>query len=564
MSEAEPKKPRNLAIIGGGSSGLISLKYARDHLPEWEIVCFEKSNCATGCWGRPYAGFVSTSTKYTTQFACYPQFDDCALGDGHARFDDFFCEDEYGQYLESFADACVDRNSIRLNTIVEHVRRIEASGDWQLEFRSTDDENGELQIEDFHAVIICTGLTARPRTIADESRPSYRMSPDGSASASDQQHLEKHTAILRDLSILDKIKGQAVVVVGGGESAVDFADRLAAKDRNNRVFLSLRSGMRLSPRYHPIRGVPSDFLRNRLMLSIHPDLRNRIGEVFVAARIRFQAVFQHWFPHQHSQPVDCEAEEHRLRKREWAMRLRATAKDDLFNMFHNKSDRFLDAVADGRITIVGPPTDRAGQYREFASEETRQIDPDVIVPAIGYQSQLGEISNGAIQLKDFFLGCCHRNFPNLFLVGFARPIIGNVPTISEMQALLVTKLISRQCSLPFDFAAQHEHDIEVHQNRYSKLNMTAIYPVEMIPYCDRIARILDNYPSIKRCGSFSAWCRIQMAASSTMHYHLQSRQASNLVRSATIHMPVLFIVLLLALQPVDWTYRFFQRLRRAD
>jgi cation diffusion facilitator CzcD-associated flavoprotein CzcO len=55
-------RSRRLAIVGGGSSGLVTLKHALDALPDWEIVCFEKSATTTGCWGDPYPGFVSTST----------------------------------------------------------------------------------------------------------------------------------------------------------------------------------------------------------------------------------------------------------------------------------------------------------------------------------------------------------------------------------------------------------------------------------------------------------------------------------------------------------------------
>jgi cation diffusion facilitator CzcD-associated flavoprotein CzcO len=67
--------PKRLAIIGCGSSGLITLKYALDELRDWEITAYEASSNITGCWGNPPTGFVSTSTKYTTQFACYPLYD---------------------------------------------------------------------------------------------------------------------------------------------------------------------------------------------------------------------------------------------------------------------------------------------------------------------------------------------------------------------------------------------------------------------------------------------------------------------------------------------------------
>ena len=94
------------------------------------------------------------------------------------------------------------------------------------------------------------------------------------------------------------ICNETVVVVGGGKSAADVANYLAKPEHNNTVFLSLRSGIRVSPRYHPIRGVPSDFLRNRLLLSFDKGVRNWVGERFVTFRIRFDRLLARWFPHQ--------------------------------------------------------------------------------------------------------------------------------------------------------------------------------------------------------------------------------------------------------------------------
>jgi len=33
---------KRLAIVGAGCSGLVTLKLARERLPGWEIICFEK------------------------------------------------------------------------------------------------------------------------------------------------------------------------------------------------------------------------------------------------------------------------------------------------------------------------------------------------------------------------------------------------------------------------------------------------------------------------------------------------------------------------------------------
>jgi cation diffusion facilitator CzcD-associated flavoprotein CzcO len=539
-----------LAIIGCGSSGLVTLKNAREELPDWDIVCFEKSARITGCWGNPYPGFVSTSTKYTTQFACYPLFDDNVSGDGVSDYRDFFCDGEYGDYLESFATAFSLHSSIQCQTHVDQIRYLKTSDEWQIKTRCLKTTNSPQRTDVFQAVIICTGLAARARTIPPSgSEPAVHITPN-----------PKTPRVLHDTQQIDQIENQTVVVIGGGESAVDFADRLSRPARNNRVYLSLKSGIRVSPRYHPIHGVPSDFLRNRLMLSIHPNLRNWIGERFVKARIRHSDTFRRWFPAR-TETADHASDtqtDRKQTKNEWAMRLTRAAKDDLFNMFHNKSDRFLDSVAEDRISIVGPSADSLNTYFEFESEQTREINPDIVVPAIGYESCLDALTDSAIRLSDFYLGCCHRRFQNLFLVGFARPIIGNVPTISEMQAKLAVKLLSGACSLPTDISRQHDRDTTDQQMRFGKLNLAAIYPVEMIPYCDRLSRLIGDYPSIQRCGSIWSWFRVQLAASTTMHYELDAPTTRARLGQAKVFMPPLFIVLLLILQPVDWTYRLLR------
>lgn len=235
-------------------------------------------------------------------------------------------------------------------------------------------------------MVICTGLAAQIKDI-ESAIPTHSLTelnaPQGIAN----------------------IRNERIVVFGGGESAVDFATRLSQLELGNQVYLSLRNGVRVSPRYHPIRGVPSDFLRNRLMLSIHPTLRNWIGQRFVEARLLHQERFEKWFPHaerKNATSAPNEDASHAARK-EWAYKLMKAAKDELFNMFHNKSDEFLDSVAKGRISIVGPPVDpgMACFYR-FDSKETVEIHPTSILPAIGYRSTQSAIASEPLALPDFY------------------------------------------------------------------------------------------------------------------------------------------------------------------
>jgi hypothetical protein len=542
-------RPR-LAIIGGGSSGLICLKNGLDLLADWDIVCFEKSDRVTGCWGNPYPGFVSTSTKYSTQFACFPQFDATIKSDGGRSRNEFFRDDEYGQYLEGFAAKFSLHRNVALHSQVDSLCRDKTGAGWELTVTRTTDGRSTTTREHFNSVILCSGLAAEPKPLdCDIER----------LSVSELNHRDG----------LGHVTNKCIVVIGGGESAVDYANRLASPQLNNEVFLSLKSGIRVSPRYHPIRGVPSDFLRNRLMLSIHADLRNWIGQRFVIARIKYQRAFEWIFPSSHSKPelettpTEVSQREVDQIRKQWAYQLTKTAKDDLFNMFHNKSDDFLNAVADGRITIVGTPVDKQfTTFHGFDSNAEETVVPDMVVPAIGYRAQLEELSGGQIKLADFYLGCCHVTYPDLYLVGFARPIIGNIPTISEVQSRYVCSLIAGAVPRSPRIEELHQADRASRTVRYKKVNMDAVYPVEMFPYCDKLAKQMKTFPSLFSVGSLLSWCRMQLAPATTLHYVYRDAEARERCQSAPIYMPTILVLLLLMLKPLNLVYRVCRGLHR--
>ncbi|MGJ8642826.1 MAG: FAD/NAD(P)-binding protein [Luteolibacter sp.] len=509
-------KTKRLAIIGAGASGLIALKNTIAHLPGWEITCFEKGADTTGCWGNPYPGFVSTSTKYTTQFSSFRKWDSTSEPSGRPAKADFFRDGEYGDYLNEFRDHFGLAPYIRLNTPILRIRRVDNC--WSL-----DIGGDSPRTESFDTLILCTGLAAQPKPI-ESSVPILKIS---------------------DLPVRDK----TIVVIGGGESGADHAHRLAAPSLRNTVYLSLKNGIRVSPRYHPIRGVPSDFLRNRLMLSIHPNIRNAIGQKFVEARIRHQELFEKLFKtHPSGNPKSTDVVE---KRKHWDAKLTARAKDKLFNTFHTKSDNFLDDVAEGRIQIIGSPI--AGNYHHYSDfDGTTEIDiqPDALVPSIGFTAGVDGISEGAIRVRDFYLGCLHVEHDDLFLVGYARPIIGNIPTISEMQARLVTGIIAGKFERPANMAKYYAAEREQIESDFSKLNTETIHPVEMIPYCDRLAKMMGTFPSFRNVGSLKPWMKIQLSAASTTHY-LDEDFSPEKTENETIHSPPLITLLLLAVKAIE-------------
>lgn len=531
------QKPR-LAIIGGGSSGLITLKYAVDMLPDHEIVCFERTGDITGCWGRPPRGFVSTSSKYATQFACFQKYDAQVCRSQSNRYADFFQGDEYGDYLEAFAEEfCLHERIVRNCTVTSVERTRE--GTWRLSVL----RNNQASTETFDWLVICTGLADEPKAL-----PACPIST------------------LRNLSEVSGIRNQRVVVIGGGESAVDVAQRLCEPEHGNDVYLSLRSGIRVSPRYHPIRGVPSDFLRTRLLLANHPDVRNVIGQAFVNFRIASADTLRRWFPSRLS-AIDARLEQQSYEVRKhWDQRLTRAAKDRLFNVYHNKSDDFLDAVAEGRLKIIGPNTDNTFRhFLRFQQDEPVDVAPDLIVPSIGYRSTFPELfdESANITLSQFFLGCLHSEYDNLAAVGFTRPIIGNIPSISEMQARYVCGVVAGQFPRPVDIAMEHQSDQQRLVAQFPGLDTQRVYPVEMFPYCDRLARRMECFPSIKKVGSIAGWWRMMRSPATTMHY-FSDKLVETTNASTPIHTPWLITVLLILAKPIDWLYRGWVRVAIKD
>lgn len=504
---------KRLAIIGAGSSGLVTLKHSLDGLPGWEITCFEKSNRTIGVWGNPYPGFVSTSTKYTTQFSCFRKWDTVTDPTQRPEKGDFFRDDEYGRYLEEFVRRFDLAPHIRLNTAITRIVKDPAG--WRLLLA---DGSGET----FDRLIICTGLTAKAKTLETDIR------------------------CLRSFD--DPVENQTVVVFGGGESAADVAHRLARPSLGNTVYLSLKNGIRVSPRYHPIRGVPSDFLRNRLLLSIRQDIRNAIGQKFVEARIRHQERFEKFF--KSAPPASLPASAMGKRKH-WDAKLTTRAKDELFNTFHTKSDDFLDDVAEDRIRIIGPPADGTyRRYSDFDGASTLDLDPDALCPMIGYSPSFDAMFDGTIHVRDFHLGCLHSVHDDLFLIGHARPVIGNIPTISEMQARFVVSVIAGKTPRPPDIAALHAAERRRMETDFPRLNTTSIHPVEMFTYCDHLARMMGTFPTLRKTGSLKRWLKIQLSPASTAHY-LDADFSPAETDSLKIHSPALIVFLLVIVKALE-------------
>ncbi len=160
-----------------------------------------------------------------------------------------------------------------------------------------------------------------------------------------------------------------------------------------------------------------------------------------------------------------------------------------------------------------------------------------------------------IHIRDFYLACCHKKYSNLFAVGFARPIIGNIPSMSEMQARVVANLLAKKIDRPNDIEELHKKNQTCNDRAFSKINQDIIYPVEMFPYCNNIANWLDRVPNRRSLGSCSQWWRAQLTPATTMHYWFDDDVAKRVYQASPVYMPTFLIALLMMIKPMDLFYR---------
>jgi len=181
---------------------------------------------------------------------------------------------------------------------------------------------------------------------------------------------------------------------------------------------------------------------------------------------------------------------------------------------------------------------------------------------IGFRSGLSELSGGEILISDFHLGSLHARHDDVFLVGFARPIIGNIPTMSEMQAKLVTGILAGRIQRPADLAAAHAVSRAKLRRMFPTLNTETIHPVEMIPYCDELADLMGSLPTLRRVGSFRRWLKIQLAPVSTLQYVDEDYDPKGM-DAQVVHSPALITGLLVLIKVLlDIPYKLLKG--RAD
>jgi cation diffusion facilitator CzcD-associated flavoprotein CzcO len=413
--KAPPGGGPRVCVIGAGSSGLVALKSLRE--VGVDAVGLEMGGDLGGLWkfqnsnGRSGAYrslCINTSTE-AMQFSDYPMPTNIGKFPHHRHI---------AAYFESYARNFELRPHIRFHQEVESCVPLGPEGRDGYCVTTHDREQGTRQAEHFDGVIVANGHHWSPAY--PSPNPAARF---GGFMCHSHDYIDPMTPY--------DFRGQRVVVVGLGNSAVDIACELARTSPQARVSLSCRRGAWVLPKF--LLGKPID--QGTLIPRIFPSKWQRIiaTKGFVKLRGRMS---DYGLP----EPDHLIGEAH------------PTVSSDL-----------PELVERGDIDVYPQISDCSESRIRFT--DGRQVEADAIVFCTGYDVRLPFLTSEHVAVKDnvlpLYLRAFHPERRRLFFVGLMQTV-GAVMPSAELQAKIIAAHIAGNYNLP-DPPAMNQA-IEKHEN----------------------------------------------------------------------------------------------------
>ena len=404
-----------ICIIGAGSSGIAAAKVLAQAGIRFD--CFEKSDCVGGMWvfknsnglSSAYRSLHINTSRDKMAYSDFPM---------PADFPDYPHHTQIAQYFNAYVDHFGFREHIRFRTGVEEVSRRE---DGRFDVRLDSGETGV-----YDAVCVANGHHWDPR-FPDPPIPGQF----------DGLHMHSHHYV--DPAEPHDLRGKRIVIVGFGNSALDIACELGRKENCPEVWLSMRRGYWVIPRYfgskvldyaspHPSQDPPW------LMRALPGWLRAWLIEQ------RIRAITG--LPQEHGLPPP----------------------DHPFGASHPAiSHEIYNRIGSGDVRIKPDIARFEGKRVHF--RDGSQIEADVIIYCTGYHIRFPFFKEGFLSVTNNDIALWKRmiepRFPNLYFIGLVQPLCAMMP-IAEEQAKLMRDHLLGQYLAPSLARMEKERD-SMHQ-----------------------------------------------------------------------------------------------------
>ncbi len=381
---------QKVCIIGAGCSGFTMAKRLKDYGLAYD--CFEASDDIGGNWyyNNPnqksacYKSLHIDTSKWRLAFEDFPVPEDWPDFPHHAQLLDYF---------KAYIDHFDLRETITFNTRVETAEQTEDGG-WQLRLSTGD-------VRKYRALMVCNGHHW------DARLPDYPGTFEG---------YQLHSHSYRDPFEPFDFRGKRVLVVGGGNSAMDIASELSQKPLADALYVSMRRGVWVLPKY--LNGQPAD-----------------------------KAVLPAWMPPKIGRALARRV----IKKSVGRMQDFGLPEPDheVLSGHPSVSGEFLTRVGSGDILPKGAISHFEGQRVYF--KDGSRIEADAIIWATGYNVSFPFFSDpNLIPIENEFplyKRLVKPGYESVFFLGLAQPL----PTLvnfAEQQSKLVAACLAGTYHLP--------------------------------------------------------------------------------------------------------------------
>jgi len=403
--EPDPALPR-ACIIGAGSCGIAAAKTLYEaRVP---FGCFEAGPVVGGLWKfrNPNGLSGAYSTLEMNTSGPRMSYSDFPLGS-----DDYPPHADVGDYFDRYVDHFGFRDTITFNTRVEHVEPA-ADGGFEVTVARTDIDPGapargpsdeRRPTSDatltYDAILVCNGHHWEPRL----PEPPFPGEFSG---------VEMHSHDYRDPS---QLAGKRVVVVGGGNSAMDIARDAA--DNGEAAYLSVRRGVHV--------------------------LRKRLGRKRTPVDQTLAPPWLPWFLKQKG------FEMIRIRSGDVSKYGLPRPDHKVGHAHPTVSDEIHDRLETG--TVIPKPNIRELRGDRVAFEDGTEVAADVIVYCTGYRISFPFFDPDYISAPENDLPLYRRTFhpeiEGVYFLGLAQPL-GAIMPMAEQQAKWIAALLRGEYELP--------------------------------------------------------------------------------------------------------------------
>jgi len=421
LLSSRKKNRRKACVIGGGCSGLITVKELVEAGVD-DVQCYELQDGPGGLYRRDNYEFGCHTSSYCfTSFTCYPPEDVTQCG--------HYTLSEYVRYLESFVEAFELKDFIKWKHCVQKVTR-DADGDWLVTVM--DLETKAAWTERYEVVVVASGT----HTNKNDPRETHEWLQNfrGDVLHSSEYRTHEH------------FKNKNVIIVGGGESASDIAVHTAKVAKQSWLSTKERVG-HMTPRGAHL---PEDDHKYYERVEAH----KKCPEKHLP-----EAGFDNdltWMMYSCSDaffPLHAYRDALALATFDFlpGAKVNVYSKSNVYSQFGCKNAGWSSAIARYGCQPK-PPIHKCLNHKVTFEDGTTASDVDAIVVCVGYRNDIvfldEKVKKKVLNPRNCMKHVAHPEVSNFYLVGFVRPAFGNIPSIAEMQARWIAQLVTKKKKLP--------------------------------------------------------------------------------------------------------------------